>query len=293
MDLSPRSICELQRCIRCSSRGYSSVVHRRKYSRRLEIFWVLVMDPRKTYISYHPPGLLVTNYFWVDSWLWEEYSKVGNFPLRPVTSELTSSTSCVIIRDIESISNAGSAYLAYFYFDFKDKAKQDSRALLSSLLVQLSEQSDIFCDILFSLYSAHKQGLQQAADGSLLQCLKDMLVAMRSVPIYLIMDALDECPNDLGVPSSREKVLKLVKELVGLQSPNLRLCVTSRPEFDIRSVLKHLATQQISLHDEGGQKQDIIDYVTSVVRSDEKMKRWRDNDRAMVIEKLTAKADGM
>ena len=292
MDLSPRSICELQRCLRCSSRGYSSVVHRRKYSRRLEIFWVLVMDPRKTYISYRPISFIVTNY-WVDSWLWEEYSKVGNFPLRPVPSELTSSTSSVIIRDIESTSNAGSAFLAYFYFDFKDKAKQDSRALLSSLLVQLSEQSDIFCDILFSLYSAHKQGLQQAADDSLLQCLKNMLEAMRQVPIYLVMDALDECPNDLGVPSSREKVLKLVKEVVGLHSPNLRLCVTSRPEFDIRSVLKHLATQQISLHDEGGQKQDIVDYVTSVVRSDEKMKRWRDNDRTMVIEKLTAKADGM
>ena len=269
------------------------MVHRREYSRRLEIVWVLVMDPRKTYVSYRPISFIVTNYFWVDSWLWEEYSKVGNFPLRPVPSELTSLTSSVIIRDIESTSNAGSTFLAYFYFDFKDKAKQDSRALLSSLLVQLSEQSDIFCDILFSLYSTHKQGLQQPNDDSLLQCLKDVLEAMRQVPIYLILDALDECPNDLGVPSSREKVLKMVKEVVGLHSPNLRLCVTSRPEFDIRSVLKHLATQQISLHDEGGQKQDIIDYVTSVVRSDERMKRWRDNDRAMVIEKLTAKADGM
>ena len=120
-----------------------------------------------------------------------------------------------------------------------------------------------------------------------------MLTSTGQVPIYLIMDALDECPNDSGIPSSREKVLKLVKQLVGLHRPNLRLCITSRPEFDIRSVLKPSATQQISLHDEGGQRQDIIDYVTSVVRSDERMKRWRDNDKTMVIEKLTAKADGM
>ena len=201
--------------------------------------------------------------------------------------------SSVIIRDIKSISNAGSGFLAYFYFDFKDTAKQDTRALLSSLLVQLSDQSDIFCDILFSLYSAHKQGSEQPTDDSLVECLKNMLRMIGQGPIYLIMDALDECPNDSGIPSSREKVLRLVKELVCLHRTNLRLCVTSRPEFDIRSVLKLLATQQISLHDESGQMQDIIEYITSVVRSDERMKKWRNNDKTMVIEKLTAKVDGM
>ena len=191
------------------------------------------------------------------------------------------------------MSNAGSAFLAYFYFDFKDTAKQDSHALLSSLLVQLSDQSDIFCGFLFSLYSAHKQGSEQPNDDSLSQCLKNMLKATKKVPIYLIVDALDECPNDSGIPSPRQRALKLVKELVGLHYPNLRLCVTSRPEFDIRTVLRPLATQQISLHDEDGQKQDINDYITSVVYSDEMMKRWRDSDKTMVIEKLTAKADGM
>jgi hypothetical protein len=120
-----------------------------------------------------------------------------------------------------------------------------------------------------------------------------MLTMMGQVPIYLVIDALDECPNDSGIPSSREKVLRLVRELVGLNHPNLRLCITSRPEFDIRATLKPLATQQMSLHDESGQQQDIFDYVTSVVRSDERMKRWRDDDKTMVIERLTEKADGM
>ena len=184
------------------------------------------------------------------------------------------STSSVIIRDIKSISDAGSAFLAYFYFDFKETAKQDTRALLSSILVQLSDQSDIFCGALFSLYSAHKQGTEQPTDDSLASCLKDML-RIGQVPIYLVIDALDECPNDSGIPSSREKVLKLVKELIGLHRTNLRICITSRPEFDIRRTLKLLATEQVSLHDESGQKQDINDYITSVVYSDERMKRWR------------------
>jgi hypothetical protein len=199
----------------------------------------------------------------------------------------------VIIRDIKSVSDSGSAFLAYFYFDFKDASKQDFRALLSSLLVQLSDQSDIVCNALLSLYSAHKRGSEQPPEDLLARCLKDILTTIGAVPIFLIIDALDECPNDLGIPSSREKVLELLRELVELSYPDLRICITSRPEFDIRTTLEPLATQQLCHHDDSGQKQDIIHYVTFVVRSDKKMSKWRDDEQNMVIERLTEKADGM
>ncbi|KAH8985141.1 hypothetical protein EDB92DRAFT_1950166 [Lactarius akahatsu] len=201
--------------------------------------------------------------------------------------------STVIIRDIKSLADAGSAFLAYFYFDFKDKAKQDTRALLSSLLVQLSDQSDIFCDALFSLYSAHKRGSEQPTNDSLSQCLKYMLTTSGPVPVYLILDALDECPYGSGLPSPREKLLDLLNDLVKLRHQALRLCVTSRPEFDIRTALQPLATQQVSLHDESGQALDIKIYVTDIVRSDRRMRRWRDEEKDMVIENLAEKADGM
>ena len=191
------------------------------------------------------------------------------------------------------MSDAGAAFLAYFYFDFKDTEKQDSRALLSSLLVQLSNQSDQFCDVLHGLYKEHQDGSQQPNHASLLRCLKSMLAIVGSGPVYLVMDALDECPNDSGMPSSRENMLITVKELVELRHSNLRLCVTSRPEYDIRTTLEPLATQQVSLHDEDGQKQDINQYITLVVHSDGKMKKWRDAEKDMVVQKLTAKADGM
>ncbi|KAI9432162.1 hypothetical protein H4582DRAFT_1120121 [Lactarius indigo] len=106
--------------------------------------------------------------------------------------------SSVIIRDIEDVCNAGLASMAYFYFDFKDTAKQDSRALLSSLLIQLSHQSDVYCDILHALYSAHRQGLVQPNEDALAQCLKTMLVALGQTPIYLILDAVDECSTHQG-----------------------------------------------------------------------------------------------
>ena len=196
----------------------------------------------------------------------------------------------MIIREIESLSNCGWAFLAYFYFDRKDPAKQDSRSLLSSLLYQLSNQSDQLCDVLRELWSKHHDGSEEPVNDTLLQCLKDMLTLTRSVPIYLVMDALEECSNDSGIPSSRESVLRVVEEIVELRLPNLHLCVTSRPELDIRTIIKPLATQEISLHDERGQTRDINAYVTFVARS---VKHWRDDDKKMVISKLTKDADGM
>jgi hypothetical protein len=120
-----------------------------------------------------------------------------------------------------------------------------------------------------------------------------MLKASERVPIYLIIDALDECPNTIKLPPPREKVLDLIEKLVKLNHPNLRLCVTSRPEVDIRVSFEPLTTNCIPLHDQVGQKKDIEDYVRSVVNSDRNMRRWRDEDKKLVIETLTKKADGM
>ena len=112
-------------------------------------------------------------------------------------------------------------------------------------------------------------------------------------PNYIIMDALDECPNITGVPSARDEVLGLVNDLVDLRLPNLHICVTSRPEMDIRTVLEPSTSRRISLHDQPGQKEDIAEYIRSVVHSDNNMKRWREDDRKLVIDSLSEKADGM
>ena len=119
-----------------------------------------------------------------------------------------------------------------------------------------------------------------------------MLKASGRVPVYLIIDALDECPNT-KFPPPRDEVLGAIEKLVKLNLPNLHLCVTSRPEVDIRATLEPLATKCISIHDEIGQKKDIEDYVRSMVYSDKNMKRWRSEDKKLVVETLTEKADGM
>jgi hypothetical protein len=203
--------------------------------------------------------------------------------------------SSTVIQDIKVMCKAGDASMAYFYFDFRNAGKQGLQDLVPSLLTQLSAHSAPRCDTLRNLYSAHDEGKNQPGDSDLTECLKDMLALPDQGPTYLIIDALDESPNTPGIPSPREKVLQLVEELVELCLPNLRICVTSRPEIDIRNVLEPLTPRRVSLHDQSGQKEDIADYVRSVVysRSEQIMRRWRMEDKELVIKLLSERADGM
>ena len=185
------------------------------------------------------------------------------------------------------------ATLAFFYFDFRDATKQDVRSLLSSLLVQLFNGSDELYNILFEFYLTHGRGSQQPSGDALMECLKDMLRLPEQGEIYIVVDALDECPNSSGCPTPREDVLKIMKELVGLRLPHTHICVSSRPEVDIRDVLEVLAVHNLSLHEQSGQNQDILDYIQSFISSDPEMQRWREEDRQLVIKTLSEKAGGM
>lgn len=198
-----------------------------------------------------------------------------------------------IIEDIKSLRETGSACLAYFYCDFRDENKQSRHNLVLSILSQLAAQSDLCCDILSRLYSAHDDGRQKPNGRALTQCLKDVLSLPTQDAVYLIIDALDECPNNLGMPSLREEVLDLVQDLADLHLPSVHICVTSRPEIDIRTTLEPLTSLSVSLHDQSGQTKDIMDYVSSVVYSDKKMRRWREEDKSLVVRILSERADGM
>ncbi|KAH9032106.1 hypothetical protein EDB84DRAFT_1438706 [Lactarius hengduanensis] len=114
----------------------------------------------------------------------------------------------------------------------------------------LSTRSSPCCDILHHVYKTHENGTRQPSDGALKACLKEMLRLPEQGPIFIVLDALDECPDSSGIPSPRDEVLQLVKELVDLHLQGLHICATSRPEVDIRAVLEPLALHSVSLHDE-------------------------------------------
>ena len=187
----------------------------------------------------------------------------------------------------------GLALMVYFYCDFRHPKKQDARCLLFSLVSQLSANSDTCYKILSALYLNCKSGSRQPSDQALQGCLEKMLKTEGLPTIYIIIDGLDECPNVSGVVPPRERVLQLVENVVHLRLANIRVCVTSRPEADIQAAFAPLASHTVSLHDEVGQKKDIADYVRFIIYSDRHMRKWRVEDKEMVVDNLSERGGGM
>ena len=201
--------------------------------------------------------------------------------------------SSTIIEEIKTMQKSGRASLAMYFYDFREDKKRDLCGLLSSVLFQLCNQSDSYHPILTTFYSTHIKGAQTPSDDELIRCLINLLELPGSKPIYLIIDALDECPSTSSLSSPREELLSLLEDLVEEQLPNLRICVTSRPEVDITTILEPLAFRSISLHDTSGQRKDIRDYIGSIVSTNKKMQNWSPHHRQLVTDVLTRRADGM
>ena len=220
------------------------------------------------------------------------YANVNPFVFHPFG--LTLFASSAIIEDIETMRKSGDASIAMYFYDFRDDLKKkDLRELLSSILFQLFEQSNYYYNILSTFHSTHHGAAQSPRDEELVQYLVDLVKLPGPPPVYLIVDGLDESPNTSTQSFHREQVLSFLDGLVKAQLPNLRLCVASRPEVDIKAILEPLSFHSVFLENESGQKKDIEDYIESIVHTEKNMKSWNPKHKQLVIDALTKKADGM
>jgi len=209
-----------------------------------------------------------------------------------LSRRLTTLVSSTIIEDIEKMCKSGRASLAMYYYDFRERQKKDLRGLLSSVLFQLCDQADSYYDILSSFHSTHRNGAQTPSNDDLAQCLKNLLNFPRPVPVYLIIDGLDEFPNDSSLSSSREELLSLLEDFVEAKFKNVRICVTSQPVDDIQTILEPLAFRSISLHTQRGQQRDIEKYINAFVSNNRSMKIWNQKHRKLVTDAMIEGADG-
>ena len=167
---------------------------------------------------------------------------------------------------------SGLASLAMYYCDFTEDQKKDLRGLVSSVLYQLCGQSDPYFDVLSTFYSTHSDGARSPSDDELVLCLRDLLSLQGQAPVYLIVDGLDECPSTPALSFPRERVLSLLEDIIEARHADLRICVTSRPEVDIKTIIEPLTFRSVSLQDERGQKDDIKNYIESFINTNRNMR---------------------
>jgi hypothetical protein len=142
--------------------------------------------------------------------------------------------------------------IAYYYFDFKDASKRGLHGLLTSLLFQLGDDDEHLRDIFYQLYKTCRDGSEQPSDAALVKCLETMLDLPGQLPIFIIIDALDECPSSTGTPSARE-VLNFVEMLVGSNRSNPFMRKLAKGKISIAMCIHFSQRQSNAEMERGGQ----------------------------------------
>ncbi|KAJ6600354.1 hypothetical protein DFH09DRAFT_1128093 [Mycena vulgaris] len=132
--------------------------------------------------------------------------------------------------------------LAFFYFDTNNSGQSTVTQLLCSLITQLSAQVPSPDQKLNELWISYARGQHLPSDSELIAEALIPILGEFADPVYIVLDALDEC-------SERDKLLSVIGKIIDADLPNFHLLLTSRPEVPRGSRFVELAVS-ISLEPE-------------------------------------------
>jgi hypothetical protein len=173
--------------------------------------------------------------------------------------------------------------LAFFYFSFSDKRKQSDSDLLRALVAQLGWREPG----LSMLRQAYGDAKRSVPGPDELE--KIFLASTRSCSkVYLLVDALDECPED---HETRQSVLARIERLTQ-DAPNLRVLATSRELDRIRKSMEVLIAKPMRVTTRVVDD-DIQIYLTKEVSRDRSLCGLSPDMRILIESTIASQADGM
>lgn len=180
----------------------------------------------------------------------------------------------------------GSA-IAYFYFDFNDAMKQKAHSCLSSILAHLCAKVNDIPGELETLYNRYYGTKQKATTAELIPLLKAMATTYTFDDIYIVLDAVDECPKG----EEREGLLDLIAEIRSWTDSRCHLLISSREELDIKRILTPLLTIPAMSLQGPDVASDIELYISSQLTG--RLANFSDEVQAKIKITLSRGANGM
>jgi hypothetical protein len=197
--------------------------------------------------------------------------------------------SSTIVEDVQRHCRQAVDFgFAPFYFTFSDKGKQSYEALLRSLLAQFGTQEPG----LAIMREGHDR--RQKFHGRLsVPDLQSMFIAVLAVynTAFVVLDALDECPEDSNTFLERSKLFDGI-EYLSNEAANLKIFMTSRDVPDFRDYMAGLPAERLPVVTSAVNK-DIHNYVVQQLTKPPYFTRLKPKSLDLIKDRITAKADGM
>jgi Cdc6-like AAA superfamily ATPase len=188
----------------------------------------------------------------------------------------------VTINHLMTKMQSSTTGIAWLYCNYKSRNEQTEIELLAALLKHLvQDETPGVVKIVKTLQEQCASRKSKPALEELKKTLQDVLASLSTV--YIVIDALDECPSDDG---TRRQLLACIRELQSCT--DLRLMVTSRHIHEITDKFQDATTIEVRAHDE-----DVTRFVTGQM---DRLPRCIQRDaelQKLVQEKITGAIDGM
>ena len=164
---------------------------------------------------------------------------------------------------------------AYWYFQFSNNETLEVYNMISSILRQFMPRT--LPASMFKLWEEHRHRGSKPQQQKLAEILDSVLETSQG-ELFLILDALDECP---AKHDERRSLLQFLEELLGKHRAKLHILATSRPEPDIRSRLE----QYQSVNLETGLGEDVETFVRAQVAHG-RLCEWDESVKKRTLERL-------
>lgn len=180
------------------------------------------------------------------------------------------------------------AVVIYYYFDFNDYTKRNTRLFVNYVLYNLCRRHPESFAELQKQYEAAINTSKRLSWDTATKLIHQTI--SRLPKTYIIVDALDECQD-------REPLLQFLRDLSISNRQQLHILATSR-ECDITERLKSHLTQKVDIKSAVVDR-DIELYIAHLLKTDELLQKWRNisiegKEAFKYIEDgLMKKADGM
>lgn len=174
--------------------------------------------------------------------------------------------------------------IVFVYFNYKEP--QSASEILGSLLQQLQLRKTTISTAIFNLWETHTRRKTRPTITEFLTLLQDE--AQNFTKLFIVLDALDECPEKYDDRDCRDKLLTVIHKL----GPGFRLLATGRSHIkNVTEVFRDATVIKIR-----GTEEDIRKFVNSRIDMERNLKYYIGKDtklRRRVTYKIAKKVDGM
>ena len=193
-----------------------------------------------------------------------------------------------MVDHLQSVSEGSNTAVAFVYFDYKNKETQNISAVLSNILRQLLEELEDVPKEITQYYEASFSERKHSDISIDLGLSFIEITRQRFDQVFLIFDALDECPAyDSNANELRSRMLATVQRV----SRYTTVFATSRPSIDLKQDIPDCVCFEIK-----ATTGDVCAYLEARIANHEVLRRIANQNTALkheLIETICNKANGM